>query len=139
MKQENIEGKDPITIEGKDPLTIDFTNPKGGAIPKLGTKEFNNSAMEMFGGKPKQQTAVEWLVNEIFRRYKFTFQQLNCQPLEEAIQQAKEMEKQQQGYSVEDLECAWNSSDQNMRFQFSSSAYKGITFKQWLEKYEHKR
>lgn len=54
-------------------------------------------------------------------------------------EQAKEMEKQQQGYSVEDLECAWNSSDQNMRFQFSSSAYKGITFKQWLEKYEHER
>lgn len=45
----------------------------------------------------------------------------------------------EQSYSVEDLECAWNSSDQNMRFQFSSSAYKGITFKQWLEKYEHER
>ena len=42
-----------------------------------------------------KQTAVEWLEQEIFRRYKFTFQQLNCQPLEEAIQQAKEMEKQQ--------------------------------------------
>ncbi len=42
-----------------------------------------------------KQTAVEWLENEIFRRYKFTLQQLNCGPLEEAIQQAKEMEKQQ--------------------------------------------
>lgn len=42
-----------------------------------------------------KQTAVEWLEQEIFRRYKFTLQQLNCQPLEEAIQQAKEMEKQQ--------------------------------------------
>jgi hypothetical protein len=40
-------------------------------------------------------TAVEWLEQEIFRKYKFTLQQLNCQPLEEAIQQAKEMEKQQ--------------------------------------------
>jgi hypothetical protein len=47
--------------------------------------------------------------------------------------------QQERMYSVEDLECAWNSSDQNMRFQFSSSAYKGITFKQWLEKYEHER
>jgi hypothetical protein len=47
--------------------------------------------------------------------------------------------QQERSYSVEDLECAWNSSDQNMRFQFSSSAYKGITFKQWLEKYEHER
>ena len=42
-----------------------------------------------------KQTAVEWLEQEIFRKYKFTLQQLNCQPLEEAIQQAKEMEKQQ--------------------------------------------
>lgn len=43
----------------------------------------------------KQITAVEWLEKEIFRRYKFTLQQLNCNPLEEAIQQAKEMEKSQ--------------------------------------------
>ena len=28
-------------------------------LPKVGTKEFNDSAMEMFGGKPKQQTVVE--------------------------------------------------------------------------------
>lgn len=42
-----------------------------------------------------EQTAVEWLVQEIFKRYKFTFQQLNCQPLEEAINQAKEMEQEQ--------------------------------------------
>jgi hypothetical protein len=39
-------------------------------------------------------------------------------------------------YNQEDLECAWSSSEQNMRFQFSSSAYKGITFKQWLEKFK---
>jgi hypothetical protein len=47
-------------------------------------------------------TAVEWLEQEIFRKYKFTLQQLNCQPLEEAIQQAKEMEKEQ-GYSEEEV------------------------------------
>jgi hypothetical protein len=47
--------------------------------------------------------------------------------------------QQERSYSLEDLECAWNSSDQNMRFQFSSSAYKAITFKQWLEKYENER
>jgi hypothetical protein len=44
--------------------------------------------------------------------------------------------QQQRSYSEEDLECAWSSSEQNMRFQFSSSAYKGITFKQWLEKFK---
>jgi hypothetical protein len=32
---------------------------------ELGTKEFNDSAMEMFGGKPKQQTAVEFLVEKL--------------------------------------------------------------------------
>jgi hypothetical protein len=58
--------------------------------PKLGTKEFNDSAMEMFGGKPKQltdleiaikleeiereetkqQTAVEWIIEEINQQQK---------------------------------------------------------------------
>jgi hypothetical protein len=47
--------------------------------------------------------------------------------------------KEQQSYSEEDLKCAWDSSDQNMRFQFSSSAYKGITFKQWLEKFKQEK
>lgn len=42
-------------------------------------------------------------------------------------------------YSEDDLKCAWDSSDQNMRFQFSSSAYKGITFKQWLEKFKEEK
>jgi hypothetical protein len=42
-----------------------------------------------------ERTAVEWLEHEIFRRYKFTFQQLNCGPLEEAIEQAKEIEQKQ--------------------------------------------
>jgi hypothetical protein len=68
-----------------------------------------------------KQTAVEWLIESHFGTIE------NCTPnFRNKIQQAKEMEKEQ-------LECAWNSSDQNMRFQFSSSAYKAITFKQWLE------
>ena len=41
--------------------------------------------------------------------------------------------QQERSYSEEDMQTAWNSSEQNMRFQFSSSAYKNITFKQWLE------
>ena len=47
--------------------------------------------------------------------------------------------QQERSYSLEDLECAWNSSDQNMRFQFSSSAYKAITFKQWLEQFKQEK
>jgi hypothetical protein len=91
-------------------------------------------------------TAVEWLCEQYHLKQDI-----------EIVKQAKEMERQQQEqdrnvylngyvdgsreqaklmYNEEDLECAWNSSEQNMRFQFSSSAYKGITFKQWLEKFK---
>ncbi len=67
-------------------------------------------------------TAVEFLVNQLEQNKFITESQIHI---------AKEMEKEQ-------LECAWNSSDQNMRFQFSSSAYKPITFKQWLEIFKEK-
>jgi len=50
-----------------------------------------------------KQTAVEWLENEIFRSYKFLLQKVDCTRLEESIKQAKEMEKEQQGYSEEDM------------------------------------
>lgn len=81
-----------------------------------------------------KQTAVEWLVKQLEGNILWADDKA-----EQVVKQAKEMEKQQQGYSVEDLECAWNSSDQNMRFQFSSSAYKAITFKQWLEKFKQEK
>ena len=84
-----------------------------------------------------KQTAVEWLYNNLKSHFEHDGDLLEV--VQFSFEQAKEMEKQQQGYSLEDLKCAWDSSDQNMRFQFSSSAYKGITFKQWLEKYEHER
>jgi hypothetical protein len=41
-------------------------------------------------------TAVEWLEEEIFRSYKFLLQKVDCTRLEESIEQAKEMEKEQQ-------------------------------------------
>ncbi len=88
--------------------------------------------------EPKQ-TAVEWLIEQLEWDDSKIARVIGLKKYNQVVSQAKEMEKKQQGYSVEDLECAWNSSDQNMRFQFSSSAYKGITFKQWLEKYEHER
>lgn len=78
-------------------------------------------------------TAVEWLYKNLLEN---PISNQDVEYNEAVFHNAKEMEKQQQGYNEEDLECAWNSSDQNMRFQFSSSAYKGITFKQWLEKFK---
>ena len=73
-------------------------------------------------------TAVEWL-HEKLATSQLEDMQKNINLW---FQQAKEMEKEQ-------LECAWNSSDQNMRFQFSSSAYKAITFKQWLEQFKQEK
>jgi hypothetical protein len=70
-------------------------------------------------------TAVEWLHQKLAQ----SSQEELVGNINLWFKQAKEMEKEQ-------LECAWNSSDQNMRFQFSSSAYKPITFKQWLEIYK---
>ena len=85
-----------------------------------------------------KQTAVEWLAENIDNLIPYVNDD-SAKKFNELVQQAKEMENQQQGYSEEDLECAWNSSDQNMRFQFSSSAYKAITFKQWLEKFKEEK
>jgi len=79
-----------------------------------------------------KQTAVEWLYRNLLEN---PISNQDVEYNEAVFHNAKEMEKQQ-GYSEEDLECAWSSSEQNMRFQFSSSAYKGITFKQWLEKFK---
>lgn len=39
-------------------------------------------------------------------------------------------------YSKKDLQIAWDSSEQNMRFQFSSSAYKGIMFEHWFTSFK---
>ena len=86
------------------------------------------------------KTAVEWLVSELKKYDSAGLKdqsnyviEMPTHILTELEEQAKEMEKEQQGYSDEHLECAWNSSEKNMRFQFSSSAHKAITFKQWLE------
>ena len=65
---------------------------------QLGTKEFNDSAMEMFGGKPKQETAVEWFANAI----KGLDTSVSYYFFQEMLEQAKEMEKQQ-GYSEEEV------------------------------------
>ena len=46
--------------------------------------------------------------------------------------------QQERSYSEEDMRTAWNSSEQNMRFNFSSSVYKNITFEQWFEQFKKK-
>lgn len=36
-------------------------------------------------------------------------------------------------YNVEDLREAWEASESNMRSQFSSSAYKNVSFDEWFK------
>jgi hypothetical protein len=73
-----------------------------------------------------KQTAVEWLEEQY--NLGNGFEKLLTI---EQFEKAKEME-------IEQLKNAWDSSDINMRNQFSSSAYKAITFDQWLEQFKTK-
>jgi hypothetical protein len=59
----------------------------------------------------------------------------NLEKEQKAFKAGYEYAKEQM-YTKEDLETAWKSSEQNMRFQFSSSAYKGIMFKQWFNQFK---
>lgn len=47
----------------------------------------------------------------------------------ELLDEAEEIEKN-------NLQTAWASSSQNMHFQFSSSAYRPITFEQWYNSFK---
>ena len=44
--------------------------------------------------------------------------------------------EEEKKYTEKDLQTAWDSSEQNMRLQFSSSWYKNITFEQWLDRFK---
>jgi hypothetical protein len=75
-------------------------------IPQLGTKEFNDLASTYFGGKPKQETikqsVVEWLAEQI--NGLDTAVSLNY--FKQKVEQAKEMEeKQSQDYAAFCINC----------------------------------
>jgi hypothetical protein len=54
---------------------------------------------------------------------------------QKAFKAGVEYQKEQM-YTKDDLETAWKSSSQNMHFQFSSSAYRPITFEQWYNSFK---
>jgi hypothetical protein len=95
-----------------------------GAIPQIGTKEFNDSAMEMFGGKPKQQTAVEWLEEQL-PIYGYNIAAV----YPELIEQAKEMEKQQitDAYAEAEDNCEWLIEEHKWQ-RFHSEQYYNKTY-----------
>jgi 1,2-phenylacetyl-CoA epoxidase catalytic subunit len=55
----------------------------------------NQFAKENNTGKPKQQTAIEWLWNQLPEILPFTVDTETAVKLQKAYQQAKEMEKEQ--------------------------------------------
>ncbi len=70
-----------------------------------------------------EQTAVEWFANELYQKFEMRG---NGNLFVEILEQGIEIEKQQ-------MKDAWDASDTNMRNQFSSSEYKGITFNEWFK------
>ena len=69
-----------------------------------------------------KQTGVEWLINELIRIGYFEDINPNI-----TFEQAKEMEKQQQGYSEEDMEIAFGTISTNW-----------ICFKEFIEQFKNK-
>ena len=78
--------------------------------------------------KDMKQTAVDWLIEKMLNQDWYTYKSL------EYIEQAKEMEKQQQGYSEEDMKEAfldgWVERDGKLTFS------KAI--KKWFEEFKNK-
>jgi len=72
------------------------------------------------------KTAIEWLLEELIKG-DFDYQQ-------NAIKKAKEMEKQQQGYSEEDLKHAFFSGCQSER-QFKPRIK---CWEEWFEQFKKK-
>lgn len=50
-----------------------------------------------------------------------------------------EIYQEEKTHSKEDMRAAWNSSEQNMRFTFSSSFYKNVTFEKWIEQFKKEK
>jgi hypothetical protein len=72
-----------------------------------------------------EQTAVDWLINEIIAKDWWYLPESMKQDI---IEQAKAMEKEQIGYSEIDLEVA-----------FFEGSIHNLTFNQWLEQFKNQK
>ena len=93
------------------------------AIPQIGTKELNNLAKEMVSGKPKSQTAVELLIEQISLKEKTNETYLFPTIKNNIFEQAKEIEKKQ-------LRECYHFAQIEQRKEFSS-IYVGMSFEKW--------
>jgi hypothetical protein len=81
----------------------------------------------------KQVTAVEWLFEQIRKdviglEYDYA----------DALEQAKEMERQQQGYSVEDLKEAFEYGIASGIYQVEKGKNGSMDFEQFIEQFKKK-
>ena len=77
-----------------------------------------------------KQTAVEWFANAI----KGLDTSVSYYFFQEMLEQAKEMEKQQQGYSEEDMKEAFKVGFNVGYNDNESPSY--LTFEEWFNKYK---
>lgn len=78
-------------------------------------------------------TTIELLVDIMIKQGYFNATKpLTFTNLDHLQNQAKELEKEQ-------LHKVWKASEQNMRSQFSSSAYKNVTFDEYYEALRSKK
>jgi hypothetical protein len=76
-------------------------------------------------------TAVEWFIEQLFELRNPTLNQI------EIIEQAKEMEKQKQGYTEDDLREAFKQSRQVLIFEKDMPpVYE--SFEDWFEEFKKK-
>jgi hypothetical protein len=79
-----------------------------------------------------KQTAVEWLIANIdWQLLKNTTTHYDM-----IVEQAKEMEKQQQGYSEEEMEKIFDYWNIFNYHQDSFSGKDDLTFKQWFKQFK---
>jgi hypothetical protein len=85
-----------------------------------------------------KQTAVEFLLNKLNNYDSKMIELFNKE-----IEQAKELEKQQQGYSEEEMQSTWEDGRNGETecigsYPFYKTVFKNKTFKEWFEQFKKK-
>jgi hypothetical protein len=82
-----------------------------------------------------KQTAVEWLISNIESNIN---PKLTQKELIERVNQAKEMEKEQQGYSEEDMKLAFCNGGQLDYSALTSTQFGTKLLNKWFEQFKKK-
>ena len=76
-----------------------------------------------------KQTAVEWFAKQVLNARQLGF--ITNEKYNELLEQAKEMEKEQQGYSEEDMLKCWNTAFTDA-MNIDSETYKPIFYSDFI-------